>query len=109
MAAATFAILAHALERDARNQPRPSLFCGRASVIGETMKPGATAFTVMLREATSTAIARRQPDQAGLRGDVIGLAGVTSFGDDGGHVNDAAIALAQHEAERLLNREGARR
>ena len=36
-------------------------FCGSGSVIGETMKPGATAFTVMFREATSTAIARVKP------------------------------------------------
>ena len=35
--------------------------CGEHSVIGVSINPGAMAFTVMLREATSTAIARVRP------------------------------------------------
>src|SRR6266853_2536540 len=35
--------------------------CGNGSVMGETMNPGATAFTVIFRDAISTAKARVKP------------------------------------------------
>src|SRR5277367_6431127 len=70
--------------------------CGSGAVMGVSMKPGATAFTVMLREATSTAMARVRP---------ISLAGVAGLRDYRADINDAAGALLEHRAESLLNAE----
>ena len=79
-------------------------FCGNGSVIGETMKPGATAFTVIFLEATSMAMRARQPDQSGFwQPTIVRLPGVAGLGDDGGNVDDSAVPLPQHRAQRLLD------
>jgi len=73
--------------------------------MGVSMKPGATALTVMLREAISMAMALVRPIRPAFCGDVIGLAGVAHLRDDGGDIDDAAGAGAHHGGERLLDAE----
>ena len=59
-------------------------------------KPGATTFAVMLRLPSSRAIERARPDQPGLAGRVVGLAGRAEQPDDGGHEDHPAAAGADH-------------
>ena len=58
-----FAILPHARE-GMRASISSLTFSGSGSVIGVAIKPGAMALTVMLREATSLAMARVKPIKA---------------------------------------------
>ena len=61
------------------------------------MYPGATAFTVTLREATSRATALVNPIRPCLGCGIVGLAGVSGEADHGGHVDDTAIVPDVHE------------
>ncbi len=56
-----------------------------------SMKPGATALTVMPREPTSRARDLREADDAGLGRGVVGLPGVAHGADHRGDVDDAAL------------------
>ena len=58
-----------------------------------SMKPGATAFTVMLREPISWASALVSPIRPGFGRDIIGLARIASFADHRGDIDDPAPAL----------------
>ena len=107
----------------ARTRPRPRACPARRAGIGfeqlvaesprscsVSMRPGATAFTVTPRRATSAATVLRHPDQAGLRGGVVGLAGVGAQADDRGDVHDPAEAGADHRPQRAAGEaEGGRR
>ena len=59
-------------------------------------QPGATAFTVIPRRATSTATVFVNADQARLGGRVVRLPGVGAGADDRGDVDDPPEAGAQH-------------
>src|SRR5580692_11534780 len=74
----------------------------RGSVMGVAMKPGATAFTVILREAISMAMALVRPTKPALA-DVVCLAGVAHLRHDTGYVDDAACAGAHHGGKGLLD------
>ena len=63
-----------------------------------SMKPGATAFTVMPREANSLATDFVMAINPTLGGGVVGLTGVAHQPDDRGDVNDASAALFEHRA-----------
>ena len=69
------------------------------------MKPGATAFTVMLSRSDFDRDRAGEPDESRLRRNVIRLPGVPRLGDDGRNIDDAARALFEHRAERLLDAE----
>ena len=60
------------------------------------MKPGATTFAVMLRLPSSRAIERARPDEPGLAGRVVGLAGRAEQPDDRGDEDHPARAGADH-------------
>ena len=70
-------------------------------VIADSMKPGATQLTVMLRVAISWRQRLGEADHAGLRGDVVGLAGIAGDADHRGDVDDAAEAAAHHRMREL--------
>ena len=61
---------------------RSAIAVEQSSVMSVAMKPGATALTVMLRRATSAATVLVMPIEPGLRGGVVGLAGVGLQADD---------------------------
>ena len=98
---------------EARRRRRPPRGCRRGgpgsrsssspptpSVMSVSIRPGATALTVTPRRATSAATRLGEADQAGLRGRVVGLAGVGPQADDRGDVDDAPEAGAQHRPQR---------
>ena len=79
------------------------------AVMSVSMKPGATAFTVMLRLAISCASDLVRPIRSGLRRHVVGLAGIAGLADHRRDVDDAAPALLHHAVQHLLRWPGTRR
>ena len=71
-----------------------------ARVMSVSISPGATTFTVTLREATSFASDLQKPIRPGLRRGVIRLAGVADLPDDRADGDDAAAPLPDHGLER---------
>ena len=61
-----------------------------------SMKPGATALTVMPREASSLARDLVNPSSACLRRGVIGLSGIAGHAHDRGQVHDPPAARLHH-------------
>ena len=67
-----------------------------------SMNPGATTFTVMLRDADLARQRLAEADQPGLRRRVVGLAGVAHLADHRADGDDPAAALLQHRLQRRL-------
>ena len=67
--------------------------------VSVSTKPGATAFTVTPRRATSDRDRLRHPDQSRLRRGVVRLPGVRARPDDRGDVDYPAEAGPQHRAQ----------
>ena len=70
-------------------------------VIADSMKPGATQLTVMLRVAISCASALEKPIIPAFEATVVGLAGIAGDADHRGDVDDAAEAAAHHRMGEL--------
>ena len=67
-----------------------------------SIRPGATAFTVTPRRATSAATVLVKAIRPALGGRVVGLAGVGAQADDRGDVDDPPAAGADHRPEHAV-------
>ncbi len=98
-----------ALQWEWRRGSLSRCFSFRASVIGVSINPGATQFTVIPRDRHLLASPRLgEAHHPRLGGDVVALAGIAGDADDRGDPDDAAVPSLHHAAQGAAGRCGTR-